>query len=296
MTETVDSKEFYAKYHGHSVSHLKTLFKHFKSKNKNFIFLVGDSSLDNKFWISSKDCKVLSEFESILHPPFMKPDVAYHLNSLLCERFVALNCAVEESTVEERNRSTWIHPQDQFVSEHIGSEDMLIVSIAGNDVALKPSAKTMWYMGLMFSMNSLEMIRKGPSMAWGMSHFIDLFKNQIESYILKLIPKDLAKRPKKILVCMIYYPLMTAGAQNGWAKSTLDMLGYFKQPTLLQEAIQQLFIHATSQISIPGSKVIPVPLYESLDGKDVRDYVALVEPSNSGGRKMAEQLISHLMK
>jgi hypothetical protein len=34
-----------------------------------------------------------------------------------------------------------------------------------------------------------------------------------------------------------------------------------------------------------------VPLFNVLDGKNSRDYIARVEPSSQGGRKMAEYLL-----
>ena len=46
-----------------------------------------------------------------------------------------------------------------------------------------------------------------------------------------------------------------------------------------------------STIRINGSEVIPVPLFNVLDGKRSEDYVARVEPSAIGGRKMAEFLL-----
>ena len=46
-----------------------------------------------------------------------------------------------------------------------------------------------------------------------------------------------------------------------------------------------------STIRIPGSEVIPVPLFVPLDGTNSEDYVARVEPSASGGKKMAEYLL-----
>jgi hypothetical protein len=46
-----------------------------------------------------------------------------------------------------------------------------------------------------------------------------------------------------------------------------------------------------SSIRIPGSQVIPVPLFTRLDGTRSEDYVARVEPSAIGGRKMAEFLL-----
>jgi hypothetical protein len=46
-----------------------------------------------------------------------------------------------------------------------------------------------------------------------------------------------------------------------------------------------------SKIRIKGSQVIPVPLFNVLDGKRSEDYIARVEPSAVGGRKMAEFLL-----
>lgn len=42
---------------------------------------------------------------------------------------------------------------------------------------------------------------------------------------------------------------------------------------------------------MPGSEVIPVPLFNALDGKNTLDYVARVEPSAIGGKKLAEFLL-----
>ena len=41
--------------------------------------------------------------------------------------------------------------------------------------------------------------------AWppGFGYFVDLFKNQVENYIKKLVGR---RKPRKVLVNMIYYP------------------------------------------------------------------------------------------
>jgi hypothetical protein len=124
-------------------------------------------------------------------------------------------------------------------------------------------------------------------------------------------------RPKKILVCMIYYP----GVDNvpSWANAALSALGYNQNPAKLQLLIRKVFEEATryvwsdsirfilkfrfntlneprthtneSSIRITGTQVIPVPLFVTLDGSRKKDYVGRVEPSAKGGRKMAEQLL-----
>ena len=47
----------------------------------------------------------------------------------------------------------------------------------------------------------------------------------------------------------------------------------------------------SSRIEIPGSEVVPIPLFHILDGTRSGDYVARVEPSAAGGSKMAEFLL-----
>lgn len=54
---------------------------------------------------------------------------------------VCINCAVEESTVSERPGAR-IMPHDEFVRDHIKSSDVLVLSIGGNDIALRPSPLT----------------------------------------------------------------------------------------------------------------------------------------------------------
>ena len=45
-------------------------------------------------------------------------------------------------------------------------------------------------------------------------------------------------------------------------------------------------------ITIPGSKVIPVGLFNVLDGRNPEDYIARVEPSPFGADKMANYILS----
>lgn len=71
-------------------------------------------------------------------------------------------------------------------------------------------------------------------------------------------------------------------------------LGYNTDPSHLQQVIRKIFEQGTSKISIPGTTVLPIPMYEALDGKDTGDYVQRVEPSIQGGRKMAAQFLSRI--
>lgn len=112
---------------------------------------------------------------------------------------------------------------------------------------------------------------------------------RVELYINQLTAKT---KPKKILVCMIYYP---GEAQTpSWAGGALGALRYNSDPARVQLLIRRAFEEATSKIKIPGSEVIPVPLFNVLDGKRSEDYVARVEPSAIGGQKMAEFLLDYV--
>ncbi len=101
-----------------------------------------------------------------------------------------------------------------------------------------------------------------------------MFGTRIEKYIKALTAKT---KPAKILVCWIYFP--DEANTPGWAGPALGALGYNRNPAKLQELIRMVFREAISKIRIPGSTVIPVPLFQTLDGKNTRDYVARVEPS-----------------
>ena len=50
------------------------------------------------------------------------------------------NIAVEATTLNERCRR--LRPQDKFIRDNISSQDVLIVSIGGNDIALAPTPCT----------------------------------------------------------------------------------------------------------------------------------------------------------
>jgi len=120
-----------------------------------------------------------------------------------------------------------------------------------------------------------------------MGYLRHLFGVRVQKYIEALTAKT---KPKKILVCMIYYPDENIHSPS-WAHCALKAMGYDRNPKKLQAMIQTAFEQATCQIKVDGSQVIPVPLYLTLNGKNSRDYVARVEPSKQGGRKMAEFLL-----
>ena len=73
-------------------------------------------------------------------------------------------------------------------------------------------------------------------------------------------------------------------------------MGYNSNPEKLQEVIRQIFRLGTQAIRIPGSVVIPVPLFKVLDGKTSEDYSQRVEPSEQGGAKMGKLLIDTILE
>jgi len=173
-----------------------------------------------------------------------------------------------------------------FIRENITEKDTLIVSVGGNDIALAPSWSTILNMILLLSTNTDDTLRRRPLEAWGIDHFISLFRDQVKGYIMKLCGKTM---PKRIIICSIYNPDMNSNGKS-WANRTLSLLGYNSKPERLQLLIRQLHIHATCRIDIPGTEIVHFPMHAILDGTDTTDYIERCEPSMTGGAKLAEAL------
>ena len=87
-----------------------------REQGKKIVWLVGDSSLDNKHWLFSNRLKnsvadkafapAVNGLEHVLQPPKSVQDVAHFVNVFLASNglsdFACLCCAVEESTVADR--------------------------------------------------------------------------------------------------------------------------------------------------------------------------------------------------
>jgi hypothetical protein len=309
----VDTHNFYGTYRGHSVRHLKQLLPVLRESSDRLIWTAGDSSLDNKYWFNDT-ADAPGAYKEVLEPPRSKQDVTYWMN-YLCEngdnisprrKTATINTAVEATTLNERTFR--LRPQDIFIRDNIKPEDILIVSIGGNDVALMPCPCTVLAMcGMLalpgvciekgFSYGSIPIddccCGCGPAFCSCacacppcLGYFQHLYGVRVQKYVERLTSKT---KPSKILVCMIYY--LDETPEPGWAGAPLAAMGYNRNPAKLQSFIRKAFYEATSRIQIPGSQVIPVPLFHVLDGKNTDDYVQRVEPSPSGGRKMAEYLL-----
>lgn len=282
---SISSRAYFREYHGHRLEHLDTVTNHLiaRCNKRRIVWLAGDSSMDSKYWFEDS-MPASSGYELLLTPPTAKQDLCAHLNALFAasgaDHMACINAAVEESTLGQRSGS--LLPHDQFIADHIRSNDVLMVSVGGNDIALRPSFGTVWNMLMMQMLNSTETIAQGPDSTWGMRHFIGLFGAQLQDYLRRVCAKT---RPAKIIVCMIYFP--DEKQSGGWADRVLGYLSYYSNPKKLQTAIEQIFIHAVSKITVPGVQVVPFPLYSVMNGSDSSLYVAGVEPSAKGNEAIA---------
>jgi len=191
-----------------------------------------------------------------------------------------------------RDRDAELLPHDQFVRDHIRSQDALVVSIGANDIAFNPTAATAMHMLNLAWLTSRASIEKGT--AFSLAYFVNLFGSKMQLYLKELVEQQ---KPRAIVVCMIYYPLEASvvGNQQSWADLPLKVMGYNRNAGQLQAAIRKVFELATSKIRVEGTRVLPCALYEVMDGKDPKDYVQRAEPSVEGGRKMAK-LITELLE
>ena len=295
MSSKIPTRRFFFEWKGHPLDDMATLHEIILAHEptKPIIYLAGDSSLDNKYWVpsstgpSSTPLPVAPPeiYNLAFNPPTPKPDVAFWLNHTLGQQAWTLNLSVEESML--RDRDTSLLPHDQFIRDHIRSNDVLIVSVGANDIALRPTLATARNMLKLAWFTPSALLQRPQAVGWGLGYFTSLFKERTEAYLAALVAKQ---KPRAIIVCMIYYPLEASKVPDGetsWADWPLRALGYNWFPAQLQAAIRAMYARATSRIRVEGTEVIPCPLYEVLDGKVGADYVARVEPSSEGGRKMA---------
>ena len=290
------------------------------------VFFAGDSSLDNKYWFGDS-APAVNGYEAVLTPPTMRQDVAYHANKIFADRaprWAAVNGAIEATSLNDRACGRLL-PQDAFVRDHVTEDDVVVVRVGGNDIALAPLLCT--------CANIVPLLCAGavcgdtldacacacPPDAYtptggacdfgcaccglpgcaaglcacplGLGYFVDLFKNRVSAYVHNLVAR---RKPKLVVVCMIYY--LDVHGRGSWADATLSGLCYDAKPALLQRAIRHVFRLGTSRIRVAGVPVVALPLYEVLDGTDTRDYVQRVEPSPAGGAKLAEAIVDVVLK
>ena len=316
--QKLSSSAFYNEYHGHRVVDLEIVRAHLLKLDEKvrLIYLAGDSSLDNKFWFTDEGDAV-NGYELLLNPPVSRKDIAYWMNVEsqrrgLYGQWATINCSVEESTIGSRACCRLLE-QDRFIRDNLGRDDVLVISVGGNDIALHPSCCTAVSTLSLVCCTSTSCLKHlscgcaipvddccagcGCSLLSclcafppGMGYFIHLFGTRIQSLVSRMTSTT---RPRLIVICMIYFLDEKPG--NSWAEWVLRLLGYNSNPEKLQEIIRQVFRLATQRIRVPGSEVVAVPLFETLDGKNTADYCQRVEPSAQGGEKMGKQLMDAIL-
>lgn len=283
------TERFYNQFKGHPIdvlTKLRAKMAEAGKGNESVIYFAGDSSLDNKAWILT-DPRLPSPpvYDSVLSS--CVPDIGYWLQAKLCEDekmpdCFALNTSIEESTLRQRQQGKKLLTQDKFIRDNVTENDVLVVSIGGNDIALSPTLTTVWNMvGLVYLTRA-----SSPKESKFFKHFVNLFKRDVELYITALVAKH---KPKLIIPCMIYHPC-TDSKQKSWASSSLSLLRYNSKPHILQNVINAAYEEATAQIKIEGVVVAPLALATVLDSNNSADYDSRVEPSSQGGAKMADAI------
>lgn len=278
----IRSDSFYSEYHGHSIDDLEVIHDRLRSYGKKVVWLVGDSSLDNKHWLfpdggwsktfpNNLCADACNGYERFLNPPKSIQDVCYHLNSLLPSNYAAINCAIEERAV-----SDGISAHDTFVRNHMQDGDVVIISLGGNDLVLKSSLLTKLWLGAL-----LYVVPNWFGL--GLGH---IFKEGIEERLRYICGM---RKPSLIIPCSIYYPCMIG---KGWANHFLELT----RPERVHALIDACHEQYTSKITL-GDDSIPirsVALAYVLDPHDSNDYCQQVEPSIQGGRKMAEAFMREI--
>lgn len=299
----LSAKDFYSTWSGHKREHLEALKNHLARSGEcdSIIYLAGDSSLDNKHWLfddksktddksyeRSKFCgNAISSYKGFLNPSHMIKDVNYWLGKQLegkGKKVCPIMTSVEATTLIV-NGKIRDYPQDQFIRENITENDYLIVSVGGNDVIMAPTDATIAHLTAL-----LHPLASQQKKAEAFAYLKTIFKDRVQEYILSLTG---GKKLKGILVSTSYFPDHDI---SGWAKSGLTKLTYNTDngKKTLKGLIRKIYTEATSQIKIDGVNVVPVPLFEKMDGTDTDLYENAVEPSVKGGKVMAKFFLEKL--
>lgn len=256
---------------------LARVLEYLRRAGRSVVFLAGDSTLDNKAWIGTGTVPASEPYARALLPKTQLPDVAYWLTEAL-DGHAALNCAVEEATVGGGNTE-----HSRFVREHIGPDDVLVLSIGGNDIALRPSPETTQYLGAL-----VAMVRDDEPIPRG--HPALEYLRRLLGYEVQRLAEWMCGEtcPAMVVVCAPYHPC-TDASQQSWADPALLQLKYDADPSVLQRVQRLVYEHATKSVRVAGTTTVHLPLYEALDPNDPSDYSARVEPSRTGGRKIADR-------
>eukprot|EP00854_Cymbomonas_tetramitiformis_P017465 gene17465-20792_t len=159
---TVPAARYYDEYHGHKIRDLNLVHRVLRrdeleneqqadlttdpntsTRGRPLIWTAGDSSLDNKFWFPDS-APSIGDYAQILSPPISVQDVTFWLNVITAEAglpYAAINTAVEATTLGSRCGGRLLD-QDKFLRDNVRAEDVVVVSVGGNDIALAPAPCT----------------------------------------------------------------------------------------------------------------------------------------------------------
>jgi hypothetical protein len=249
-----------------------------------------------------------------------------HEATTLYERYINKVTNLKENNLEENNflhkthynnqikdESNYdineIYKTDRFTTDYIvqtlmTNNDNIIISIGNNDIAmsknhiLKNSLTTIiqkWN-----SENSIEDIKDLKDIKdieSDLQNFIIHYKDNIKKYIKSITRFN---KPKKILICTIYYFNAGESVDSFWGDKIIEQ-NFLCKPDLHKSFINYIHENATEKLANElnlefkkTTKVSAIKLSDVLDGTDPNDYKFRVEPSEKGGRKIANLIINKL--
>ncbi len=143
-------------------------------------------------------------YEAILEPARSVKDVCFWFNYYAVKRgsrFAAVNTAVEASTLQDRASGAALLGHDILIRDFVQPDDIVVVSVGGNDIALRPGLGTMVSVSWLAFFARDENIEAGTASGFG--HLRSIFLTQLQGYVQALCAKT---KPRKVIVCMIYHP------------------------------------------------------------------------------------------
>jgi hypothetical protein len=293
-TEKVSPLKYYQTFYGHDVDSLEAIYRALAPKRRFVVYLAGDSSLDNKYWFFEGDRERLARclvpavngHQEVLDPPMMVPDVNFHLNRLLEPMGgLSINAAVETSKLADRRDR--LLEQDRFIADHLTRDDVVVVSVGGNDIALAKDEGEIEALRQVFS-NSLEQLETAPiDELPGFDFLKATFGDRMRSYLARLTERC---SPRLVVVSVLYFPDLNDQVAS-WASAPLELLEYDREPGKFRAVMRRIEQDILKQIELDGTRLAVFPMYRALDGSDTGDYFHRVEPSGQGGSKLAECLL-----
>ena len=251
----VDARAYFSTYHGHDPAALRLVSSALReggavaastdsntdgddpeSTPRKLIWLAGDSSLDNKFWLRGSVRRTPAcngEERAFGSAEPLPQDVAHCVNTLLAaragsggggsggggggsSRLACVNAAVEESRLADRAGGRLL-PQDEVLRDSLADGDVLVVSVGGNDIALSSSLATKAALVALLGLplpsccSALCPPRLGGASdaaledgsALGLAHLTRLFGEQTRDYVRALLAGPQRARPALVVICMI---------------------------------------------------------------------------------------------